>query len=152
MARSGQARGYPWPERCHHAVRAVRHPTRHVFHEPTRGLGFHHASREKGLIEFVNPQEPLQIRTKDNNTVVLDVSVPVRIQPGRAHDVVATGNHLKDADGRYRYQRLAEQATVSVLREEMANLDSVGFYSTDRRAVEIRARRRLRTGMMCAWW
>ena len=77
--------------------------------------------------------EPLQIRTKDNNTVLLDVSVPVRIQPGRAHDVVATGNHIKDPDGRYRYQRLAEQSTVSVLREEMANLDSVGFYSTERR-------------------
>ncbi len=79
------------------------------------------------------PQEPLQIRTKDNNTVLLDVSVPLRIKPGHAHDVVATGNHVKDADGRYRYQRLAEQTTVSVLREEMANLDSVGFYSTDRR-------------------
>ncbi len=84
-------------------------------------------------------QEPLQIRTKDNNTVVLDVSVPVRIKPGHAHDVVATGNHIKDADGRYRYQRLAEQAAVSVLREEMANLDSVGFYSTERR-IEITAK------------
>lgn len=81
-------------------------------------------------------RESLQIRTKDNNTVLLDVSVPVRIQPGHAHDVVATGNHVKDPDGRYRYQRLAEQATVSVLREEMAILDSVGFYSTERR-VEI---------------
>ena len=85
------------------------------------------------------PQEPLQIRTKDNNTVVLDVSVPVRIMPGHAHEVVATGNHLKDADGRYRYQRLAEQAAVSVLREEMANLDSVGFYSSERR-LEIAAK------------
>lgn len=86
--------------------------------------------------DAVGPQESLQIRTKDNNTVLLDVSVPVRIKPGHAHDVVATGNHVKDADGRYRYQRLAEQATVSVLREELANLDSVGFYSTERR-VEI---------------
>jgi regulator of protease activity HflC (stomatin/prohibitin superfamily) len=78
------------------------------------------------------PQEPLEIRTKDNNTVTIDVSVPVRIKPGHAHDVVATGNHIKDG-GRYRYQRLAEQTTVSVLREELANLDSVGFYSTERR-------------------
>ena len=78
------------------------------------------------------PQEPLEIRTKDNNTVTIDVSVPVRIKPGHAHDVVATGNHIKDG-GRYRYQRLAEQTAVSVLREELANLDSVGFYSTERR-------------------
>jgi regulator of protease activity HflC (stomatin/prohibitin superfamily) len=78
------------------------------------------------------PQDPLEIRTKDNNTVTIDVSVPVRIKPGHAHDVVATGNHIKDG-GRYRYQRLAEQTTVSVLREELANLDSVGFYSTERR-------------------
>jgi regulator of protease activity HflC (stomatin/prohibitin superfamily) len=78
------------------------------------------------------PQDPLEIRTKDNNTVTIDVSVPVRIKPGHAHKVVATGNHTKDG-GRYRYERLAEQTAVSVLREELANLDSVGFYSTERR-------------------
>jgi regulator of protease activity HflC (stomatin/prohibitin superfamily) len=77
-------------------------------------------------------KDPLEIRTKDNNNVVVDVSVPVRIKPGHAHKVVATGNHIKDG-GRYRYQRLAEQTTVSVLREELASLDSVGFYTTDRR-------------------
>ncbi len=74
----------------------------------------------------------LEIRTKDNNNVIIDVSVPVRIKPGHAHKLVETGNHIKDGD-HYRYQRLAEQTTVSVLREELANLDSVGFYSTERR-------------------
>jgi regulator of protease activity HflC (stomatin/prohibitin superfamily) len=78
-------------------------------------------------------QKPLVIRTKDNNTVELDVSVPVRIKPGEAHELVAAGNHVKDADGRFRYERLAEETATSVLREEMAALDSVGFYSTDRR-------------------
>ncbi len=77
--------------------------------------------------------EALQIRTKDNNNVFVDVSVPLRIKPGRAHALVQSGNHLRDPDGRYRYQRLAEQTTVSVLREELANLASVGFYSTDLR-------------------
>ena len=75
---------------------------------------------------------PLEIRTKDNNNVIVDVSVPVRIKPGHAHYVVAIGNHIKDGS-LYRYQRLAEQNTVSVLREELANLDSVGFYSTQHR-------------------
>ncbi|HMG53278.1 MAG TPA: SPFH domain-containing protein, partial [Kofleriaceae bacterium] len=79
------------------------------------------------------PQKPLVIRTKDNNTVELDVSVPLRIKPGEAHALVAAGNHVQDPDGRFRYQRLAEETTTSVLREEMATLDSVGFYSTDRR-------------------
>lgn len=78
-------------------------------------------------------QKPLVIRTKDNNTVDLDVSVPIRIKPGEAHALVASGNHVQDPDGRYRYMRLAEETATSVLREEMAVLDSVGFYSTDRR-------------------
>jgi hypothetical protein len=79
------------------------------------------------------PQKPLVIRTKDNNTVLLDVTVPIRIKPGEAHALVVEGNHVTDPDGRFRYQRLAEETTTSVLREEMATLDSVGFYSTERR-------------------
>jgi hypothetical protein len=79
------------------------------------------------------PQKPLVIRTKDNNTVELDVSVPIRIKPGEAHALVEAGNHVQDSDGRYRYMRLAEETATSVLREQMAVLDSVGFYSTDRR-------------------
>jgi hypothetical protein len=78
-------------------------------------------------------QKGLVIRTKDNNTVLVDVSVPIRIKPGVAHRLVTEGNHVRDPDGRFRYQRLAEETATSVLREEMATLDSVGFYSTDRR-------------------
>jgi hypothetical protein len=89
------------------------------------------------MLDYTNddkgPQKPLVIRTKDNNTVELEVSVPVRIKPGEANQLVASGNHVTDPDGLYRYQRLAEETTTSVLREEMATLDSVGFYSTDRR-------------------
>ena len=79
------------------------------------------------------PQRPLEIRTKDNNTVELDVSVPVRIKPGEAHAIVEAGNHARDPGGLSRYQRLAEETATSVLREELATLDSVGFYSTPRR-------------------
>jgi SPFH domain / Band 7 family len=89
------------------------------------------------LLDFTNddrgPQKPLQVRTKDNNTVELDVSLPIRIKAGQAHAIVEVGNHLQDEDGRYRYQRLAEETATSVLREELASLDSVGFYSTARR-------------------
>ena len=62
------------------------------------------------------PQKPLVIRTKDNNTVELDVSVPIRIKPVEANALVSTGNHVKDPDGRFRYQRLAEETATSVLR------------------------------------
>jgi hypothetical protein len=79
------------------------------------------------------PETSLQIRTKDNNIVQLDMTVPVRILDGRANDLVRNGNHARDADGRYRFQRLAEETTVSVLREHLAELDSVGFYATDQR-------------------
>lgn len=79
------------------------------------------------------PGQPLQIRTKDNNIVLLDVSVPYRIRPGEAWQVVQTGNHQIDANERYRFQRLAEETTVSVLRDQLAELTSSDFYSTDRR-------------------
>jgi hypothetical protein len=76
---------------------------------------------------------PLQIRTKDNNIVHLDVTVPIRVKREKAYELVKMGNHVKDSDGRYRFQRLAQETTVSVLREQLAELDSVGFYSTERR-------------------
>ncbi|MBA3541163.1 MAG: hypothetical protein H0T79_16245 [Deltaproteobacteria bacterium] len=91
------------------------------------------------MLDYTNddkgPQRPLVIRTKDNNTVELDVTVPVRIKPGQANALVSSGNHVPDPDGRFRYQRLAEETATSVLREEMASLDSVGFYSTERRLI-----------------
>ena len=83
--------------------------------------------------DAAGPQQPLQIRTKDNNIVVLDVSVPYRIRPGEAWLLVKTGNHQLDANKRHRFQRLAEETTVSVLRERLAELTSSDFYSTDRR-------------------
>src|SRR5262249_25666413 len=42
------------------------------------------------------------------------------------------GNHIKDGDV-FRYMKLGDQTTVSVLREELAHLESSGFYSTDQR-------------------
>ena len=89
------------------------------------------------MLDFTNdeigPQKPLVIRTKDNNVVELDVSVPVRIKPGEANALVVAGNHVQDPDGRYRYMRLAEETATSVLREAMAVLDSEGYYKTERR-------------------
>jgi hypothetical protein len=78
-------------------------------------------------------QNQLQIRTRDNNIVFIDASVPYRVIPGQGWRLVQAGNHQKDADGSYRFQRLAGETTVSVLREHLADLRSADFYSTDRR-------------------
>ncbi len=75
----------------------------------------------------------LSIRTKDNNTVSVDVSVVYRIRPGEAYKLVDEGNHVKDSSGRYRFERLADDTSVSVLRETLAQLRSHDFYDTNRR-------------------
>ncbi len=81
----------------------------------------------------MGPQEPLQIRTQDNNIVLIDVSVPYHIKPGEAHQLVAAGNHVEDRKGLLRFQRLAEETTVSVLREHLAELTSAEWYDSARR-------------------
>ncbi len=77
--------------------------------------------------------DAFSIRTKDNNTILMDVSVPYRIKPGEAWQVMDAGNHLPTGDGQYRFQRFAEQTTTSVLREHMAELETEDFYNTSRR-------------------
>lgn len=79
------------------------------------------------------PQESLQIRTQDNNIVIVDVSVPYHIKPGEGHQVVEAGNHVEDRNGLLRVQRLAEETTVSVLRERLAELTSAEWYDSEKR-------------------
>ena len=89
------------------------------------------------MLDYTNddkgPQKPLIIRTKDNNTVELDVSVPMRIKPGEANELVA-GRQPRRGSRR----SLSLPAARRGDRDERAargdgDLDSVGFYSTDRR-------------------
>ncbi|MBA3548204.1 MAG: SPFH domain-containing protein [Nannocystis sp.] len=74
----------------------------------------------------------LQIRTRDNNNVFVDITVPYRIKPGEAHLIMKVGNHLM-TNGTFGFQRQAADVTVSVLREDLANLTSSDFYNTDKR-------------------
>ncbi len=78
-------------------------------------------------------ENALSIRTKDNNTVSVDISVPYQIIPGSAWKVMDAGNHLEDAGGVFRFERFANDTTISVLRENLAQLRSADFYNTDRR-------------------
>ncbi|MCA9719228.1 MAG: hypothetical protein H6713_32840 [Myxococcales bacterium] len=76
--------------------------------------------------------QSLLIRTQDNNNVTVDITVPYRIIPGEAFDIMKEGNHVSTGDG-FRFERLAANTTVSVLREEIAELTSADFYNTERR-------------------
>jgi regulator of protease activity HflC (stomatin/prohibitin superfamily) len=84
------------------------------------------------FLDFLD-QNALEIRTKDNNIVTLDISVPYRITPGSAWEIVTAGNHVEDGQGNYRFQRLTRETTVGVLRQHLADLQSSDFYNTDRR-------------------
>lgn len=87
------------------------------------------------FLDYIDAEssEALLIRTRDNNNVRVDVTVPYRVIPGQGHKIMIEGNHVHTGDGRYRFQRLAEDTTVSVLREELAVMTSADFYNTETR-------------------
>ena len=74
-----------------------------------------------------NPLPPLELRTSDDVELELSVTVPFRIQEGRAHRIVADG--LKST-----YRQNAKTAVEKVLLERFASLRSDEWFSTDRRA------------------
>lgn len=84
------------------------------------------------VLDFAE-ENALSIRTKDNNTVTVDVAVPYRVKSGEAWKIMDAGNHLPDGEGRFRFQRFAEQTATDVLRGHLAALRSEDFYNTDRR-------------------
>lgn len=66
----------------------------------------------------------LEIRTKDNNLAQVDVTITYRIKDGEAHKIVKEG-----LTGYYRNR--VTSTVESVLREELAQLTSEAFTSTD---------------------
>ncbi len=98
-------------------------------------VGIHKIIELPSTYQFLDFAETdaLEIRTKDNNIVTLDITVPYRIKQGEANQIVQAGNHVEDGKGGFRFQRLARETTISVLREHLAELQSSDFYNTDRR-------------------
>jgi regulator of protease activity HflC (stomatin/prohibitin superfamily) len=84
------------------------------------------------FLEYTGNQA-LSVRTKDNNTVTVDVSVPYRIIPGSAWKIAKKGNHIEDGAGGFRFERFAKQSADDVLRAHLADLSSTDFYETSRR-------------------
>lgn len=68
----------------------------------------------------------LDIRTRDNNPVEVDVTVTYKIIPGEAHQIVAKG--LKGM-----YMERVSSVVRGVLREELARLNPADFVNTDTR-------------------
>lgn len=75
----------------------------------------------------------LTVRTKDNNTVHVDVSIPYRIKPGEAWEIAEDGNHVVAAGDAFRFERFAKRAADDVLLSELAKLSSEHFYKTEKR-------------------
>jgi regulator of protease activity HflC (stomatin/prohibitin superfamily) len=69
---------------------------------------------------------PLEIRTRDGNTAVIDVTVTYRIKPDEGHQIVAEG--LRDV-----YRDRVMSTVESTLRGQLAELTSEDFYSTETR-------------------
>ena len=98
-------------------------------------LGMHEIYELPSRYLFINytGQGALSIRTKDNNTVTVDVSVPYHIKPGEGWMIAEAGNHIPDGQGGYRFERFARQSADDVLRAHLAELSSDDFYDTGRR-------------------
>jgi len=95
----------------------------------TESQGFQGGSSRR----YGNSQErpPLEIRTMDNNTVSLDITVTYKIIPEEGHLIVAEG--LKDS-----YQERVVSKVTGVLREELAKLRPEEFVDTDTRMQRVK--------------
>ena len=99
----------------------------HLLDRRTHFLTFSEPSSQSGFSKkHVNSQEegPLEIRTRDNNPVAVDVTVTYRIIEGEAHLIVAEGQKAEYRD------RVASNVK-GVLREELARLVPEDFVNTD---------------------
>lgn len=72
--------------------------------------------------------EPLSIRTEGNNNVIVDCTIPIRVMPGRANELVADGLLVGEA-----YKIRAHNTVVGVLQENMAALTSDEWYDVPAR-------------------
>ena len=72
-------------------------------------------------------QQPLELRTKDNNNVTIDVSLTYRIIEGSGYELVEQGLRLS-------YVERVRSQVLDVLRTELANLTSEDLQLTDKRS------------------
>jgi len=92
------------------------------------GTDSHQSGRGMFVVGAENSQRrpPLDIRTKDNNTAAIDVTVTYRIIEGEANLLVAEGLQTS-------YRDRVVSTVQSVLREELAQLSPEDFVQTETR-------------------
>ncbi|MED5329943.1 MAG: SPFH domain-containing protein [Planctomycetota bacterium] len=96
----------------------------------THFLHYSASSREHRDSGVTVWQPALELRTRDNNTTTLDVTVPYRIKAGEGWKIVARGL-------RQSYRSRVESTVVSVLREELSQLSSEDLQLTSVRLERI---------------
>ncbi|MDP6849960.1 MAG: SPFH domain-containing protein [Planctomycetota bacterium] len=102
----------------------------HLWHYLPRETHFLHftksrpAGRTLTLIDSWKPSQ--EIRTRDNNVVSVDISIPYHIIPGQGFKVVQDG--LK-----HEYRDRVQSTVERVIRSELSTLSSEDFQDTDSR-------------------
>lgn len=84
----------------------------------------------RGVSDTDSFNPPLNIRTRDNNVVSIDVSVAYRIREGEAHAIVSEGLTQQ-------YRERVKSKALSVLLSELAKLSSEDLQSTDVRLDQV---------------
>lgn len=109
-------------------------PSYHRWHLLPRQTHFLHFVTDKKLADKWNLsrgiedwQSPLELRTKDNNNVTIDVSMTYRIVEGAGYRLVKEGLRLS-------YVERVRSQVLDVLRTELAKLTSEDLQLTDKRA------------------
>ena len=102
----------------------------HFLPERTHFLHFNDHSGLRSTSEIDSWAAPLEIRTKDNNVVTFELSVPYRIVEGGAHQILKAG--LKS-----QYRDRVESVVTAVLRTELPNLTSEDLQLTDVRLARV---------------
>ena len=69
---------------------------------------------------------PLEVRTKENNIIFIDLTVPYRIIPGSAYEIVREGLATS-------YEEKVKSSTVGILREQLANLSTIDVQVPEKR-------------------
>ncbi len=99
----------------------------HLWHFLPRRTHFIHFSESRGQNTEVDLWEPpQQIRTRDNNVVTVDLSVPYRIKNGEANTIISDG--LKHG-----YRDRVKSTVERVLRSELSSLSSEDLQNTELR-------------------
>ena len=74
--------------------------------------------------------EPIDLRTQDEFTVAIDITVLYRIRPGAAHQV------LVEIGSGHRFHGILEQQARKIIWEVLAKLSCPDFYNAEKRAAQ----------------